>query len=65
MLKNRFFTAKVVPTAAGSDSVFLYSEPSMQMRTPNSSSARRVVNSTWATAAIEAKASPRKPLVCK
>ena len=37
----------------------------MTIHVPNSSSARRVVNSTCATATMEARASPRKPIVVK
>ena len=35
----------------------------MRNKLPNSSSSRLVFNSTWATEAIEAKASPRNPIV--
>ena len=62
-LKNRFFTVKLVPTEDGFGSCSMTFEPSMRIFVPTSSSFRRVVSSTCATAAIEASASPRNPMV--
>ena len=63
ILKKRFFTLKLLPDGAATGSCSSSLEPPMTMRVPSSSWARRVTSSTWATATMEARASPRKPIV--
>ena len=62
-LKKRLLTSKLAPTGHEHTSCPTKREPSMQSRTPSSWSAVRVVRRTCATAAMEASASPRKPMV--
>ena len=62
-LKNRFLTAMLVPMDAAIFSCFFTSLPSIKIRVPRESSSRLVFNSTCATEAILAKASPLKPMV--
>ena len=62
-LKNRFFIAMEVPVAAATSSCFFTMLFSISTYTPVSSSALFVFNSTCATAAMLANASPRKPMV--
>ena len=63
-LKNRFFTTKVVPAAQAVGSCRTIFDAAISINVPNSASACRVCSSTAATAAIEARASPRNPIVC-
>ena len=64
-LKNKFFTLKLLPFGQETASCPSTLEPDIVNIVPNSSPSIRVRSSTWATAAIEAKASPRNPMVCK
>ena len=64
-LKNRLFTVKLHPRAHDTGSWFWSFEPAMAISVPSSSVSLRVFSSTCATAAMEASASPRKPMVCK
>ena len=63
MLKKRFFTLKLLPTGAATGSCSSNREPDIDKSVPSSSPARRVTSSTCATAAMDASASPRKPIV--
>ena len=64
-LKKRFFTEKILPSLQASGSILSKLDPAMDRQVPSSAPLARVRNSIWATAAIEANASPRKPIVCK
>ena len=59
MLKNRFFMEKLLPLEQDTASWLSTLEPAITSFVPSSSDSGRVFNSTCATAAIEAKASPR------
>ena len=63
MLKKRFLIRKLAPTGQTMGSCNKTFEPSICRHTPNSLSGVRVRSSTWETAAIEASASPRNPIV--
>ena len=63
MLKNKLRTAKLAPAGQATGSWQVTFDPSMQMLVPRSLPCCLVRSSTWATAAIEASASPRKPMV--
>ena len=62
-LKKRFFIAMLVPTGAAIGSCFFTILFSISIKTPVSSSGLFVFNSTWATAAMLASASPLNPIV--
>ena len=62
-LKNRFFMLILVPSGQAHTSCLMTLLFSISIYVPSSSSARFVFISTWATAAIEASASPRNPMV--
>ena len=62
-LKKRFFTVKLLPLGQEAVSCDINFEPDITNRVPNSSSSIRVLSSTSATAAIDANASPLKPIV--
>ncbi len=62
-LKKRFLTMKVVPFRQETASCVFISEAAICIKVPISSSSLRVRSSTSATDAIEARASPRKPIV--
>ena len=62
-LKKRFFTVKLLPLGQETVSCDINFEPDITNRVPNSSSSIRVLSSTSATAAIDANASPLKPIV--
>ena len=62
-LKKRFFTLMEVPRFTAHGSCSFTSVPSITMRVPASVVDWRVFSSTWVTAAIDASASPRKPIV--
>ena len=62
-LKKRLLTRKLAPTGHEHTSCETRREPSMHSCTPKSCSAVRVVSLTCATAAMEGRASPRKPIV--
>ena len=64
-LKNKFFTIMDVPFGATVTSCEIILLPSIFICVATSSSAVLVCISTWAIAAMEAKASPLKPLVFK
>ena len=53
----------LVPLSQATGSCFFTSDPSTTSNVPNSLSANRVFISSCETAAIEARASPRKPMV--
>ena len=61
VLKNRFREIKVVPSGAPTSSSPFSSPPSMRYREPVRLSVVFVISSTWETAAILERASPRKP----
>ena len=63
MLKKRFLTEKMAPSAQASGARSTSSEPSISRRVPSSAPRARVRSSTCATAAMEGNASPRKPIV--
>ena len=56
---------KLLPTGHEHGSCDTKREPAMVSSVPTSSSAMRVLNSTCDTAAMEASASPRNPIVCR
>ena len=56
---------KLLPTEHATGSWLSTLQPEMERDVPISSVAWRVFSSTCATAAIEARASPRNPMVCK
>ncbi len=62
-LKNRLRTATLVPGGVAQGSGAPARLPSTRTRVPASSCIRRVRSSTWATAPMDASASPRKPSV--
>ena len=62
-LKNRFLIEKILPSVQASGLISSNVEPAMDSFVPNSVPLKRVRSSTWATAAIEASASPRNPIV--
>ena len=62
-LKKRFFMAMLVPVGTATGSCLITWLFSISIKTPVSSSALLDFNSTCATAAILAKASPLKPMV--
>ena len=62
-LKNKFFTEKLLPFEQETASWLSTLEPAITNLVPNSSDSSRVFNSTCATAAMEASASPRNPIV--
>ncbi len=62
-LKNRFFTIMFDPGAHASGCWLSTLEPFINRRVPMESPCRMVRRSTWAIAAIEARASPRNPIV--
>ena len=62
-LKNKFLTDRLVPGLMLQGSCFLISVASTINRVPNSELCNRVLSSSWATAAMEARASPRNPMV--
>ncbi len=64
-LKKRFSILKLLPTGHEHGSCDTKREPAMVSSVPTSSSAMRVLNSTCDTAAMEASASPRNPIVCR
>ena len=63
-LKNKLLTDIEVPSGATTKSCVLISPPAILILVASSSAERLVCISTWATAAMEASASPRNPLVC-
>src|SRR5690606_20627246 len=63
ILKKRFLTEMEVPLGVATGDWETTLLPSTLICTPTSISWVRVCISTWAMAAIEARASPRKPLV--
>ena len=65
MLKNKFLTATEVPSEVETTSSDFSLLPSILTAVPKDSPRSLVFNSTWAMAAILAKASPRNPLVFK
>ena len=64
-LKKRFSTLKLLPTGQTQGSCPMNLLPAIESDVPISSFSWRVFSSIWATAAIEAKASPRNPIVVK
>ena len=62
-LKKRFFTESDVPAGQTVGCWLTMCEPSITTCVPSSLSCCRVRSSTWAMAAMEASASPRKPMV--
>ena len=62
-LKKRLRTDMLVPLAVVVGLCSFTSPPSISTTVPVSSSARLVFSSTWAIAAMEARASPLNPLV--
>ena len=62
-LKNKFSMRKFEPTGHDTTSWPSKREPEMTSLVPTSSSRARVWSVTCATAAIEANASPRNPIV--
>ena len=60
-----FSTEKLLPTGHDTGSSPVTLDAATDMCVPTSSVLRRVRSSTCATAAIEASASPRKPMVCR
>ena len=65
ILKNKFLMEKLLPLGQDTASWLSTLEPAITIRVPSSSFAVRVFNSTSATAATEANASPRNPIVRK
>ncbi len=63
ILKKRLRTQKFAPTGQAAGSWRTTREPSMLITVPRSFPSCRVRSSTCATAAIEARASPRNPMV--
>ena len=63
ILKNKFFTAIDVPLLHWHTDCSFISEPSITILVPSSLSFILVFSSTCATAAIDANASPLKPMV--
>ena len=62
-LKNRFSTRKLLPAGQEHGSCDRILLPAIESDVPSWSASRRVRSSTCATAAIEASASPRNPMV--
>ena len=62
-LKNKFLIENELPLGQVHTSCDLYSDPSITTCIPSSESSFFVLSSTWAIAAIDAKASPLKPFV--
>ena len=62
-LKKRLLTSKLAPTGQEQTSCATTFDPSRHNCTPSSCDALLVVSLTCDTAAIEGKASPRKPIV--
>ena len=65
MLKKRFSTRKLLPLGHDTTSCSSTFEALMTSLVPTSSSSVRVCSVTCATAAMEASASPRNPIVCR
>ena len=65
ILKKRFLIEKLLPLGQDTASWLSTLEPAITNFVPSSSASRRVLSSTCATAAIDASASPRNPIVRK
>ena len=63
ILKNKFLTVMLVPVGQAVASCVMVLLPSITIKVPTVSSSLLVLSSTFATEAMEAKASPRKPIV--
>ena len=64
MLKNKFFTIRLLPGVATTGSWLMNLDSDKHSFDPISSPLRIVRNSICATEAIEGSASPRNPMVC-
>ena len=62
-IEEQVLNGKLLPLGQETASWLSTLEPAINSRVPSSSPAGRVFNSTSATAAMEANASPRKPMV--